>query len=146
MEAGPTDRQTDSPYTIFIYNNIFDCFGNRPTCGVTILICLEMMLLFICLDEINGGGWDISGKEALVFFGRIGCGSYFSKTDARCYSIKVCVSFLASTEIWEFYINFLINWLLKRSHNKVLRNIQQIIILLSVFIYRWLYFFGTLMI
>ena len=58
------------------------------------------MLLFIYLNEIIGGGWDGSGKEAWVFFeGRIGGGSWFPDTCVRWSDIEDCVSFLEIPEI-----------------------------------------------
>ena len=45
------------------------------------------MLLFICLEERIGGGWDDSIKEAWVLSGRIGGGSWFPEIDVRCSDI-----------------------------------------------------------
>ena len=46
------------------------------------------MLLLICLEERFGGGWYGSGKEDLVFLGRIGAGSWFPETDIRWSDIS----------------------------------------------------------
>ena len=49
------------------------------------------MLLLICLEERFGGGWYGSGKEDLVFLGRIGAGSWFPETDIRWSDIACFV-------------------------------------------------------
>ena len=46
------------------------------------------MLLFICLEERIGGGWDDSGKESWVLLWIIGGGSWFADTDVRCSDIS----------------------------------------------------------
>ena len=81
------------------------------------------MLLFICLEERIGGGWDGSVNEAWVFLGKI-VGSYcfpetyirwsdiawFLDTDARWSDIEYCASFLKSPEIWKKFLKILMFW------------------------------------